>query len=168
MIWFDRIEKLGRMVLWLSLASAVVLVPIAYIRQRGVESELAEAARKEQQALATKAKEDAERSDRLSLASMGSFFTALNESAATGSAWFSNVSARSGIVCITGIAKSPSRNMTIESLPACKQIQPYATNVDMHVMFAGGDLAALCKGATCTFSVKEAPDYQGAPVAAAQ
>jgi hypothetical protein len=167
MIWIDRLEKAGRLVLWLSLASAVVLVPVVYIRQRSVESQAAEAARKEALALAERAKEESEKSDRLSLKSMAPVFTLLNESTATGRAWFSNVSPRSGIVCLVGIATSASRNMTIESLASCKQISAYATNIEMQVMFAGGDLAALCKGVSCTFTLREVPDAAIGAVAAA-
>lgn len=102
MIWIDRIEKAGRLVLWLTLASAVVLVPVMYINQ----SQSAEETRKAEQARAkedeAKAKEDAERSDRLSVASLGTIITSLNESTAIGRVWFSNVSPRNGVVCLVG------------------------------------------------------------------
>lgn len=167
MIWIDRIEKAGRLVLWLTLASAVVLVPVIYIKQ----SQSAEEARKEELAKAkeeqVKAKEEAEKSDRLSVASLGMIITSLNESTAIGRVWFSNVSPRSGIVCLVGTATNPSTNMTSNSLGACQHIPAYASNVEMQVKFAGGDLSALCKGVSCSLSLKEMADVVPAPVALA-
>jgi hypothetical protein len=169
MIWIDRIEKTGRLVLWLTLASAVVLVPIAYTRQRSVETQTAEAARKEEQALARKLKADAEKSDRLSMSSMGAMMTVLNEGNGTGRVWFTNVSPRTGVVCIAGTATNPTSKVTTESLASCKNVPAYASNVEIQMMFAGANLAEVCKGVTCAFSIKEVPDVAaGALVASAK
>lgn len=43
----------------------------------------------------------------------------------------------------------------------------YASNVEMQVKFAGGDLSALCKGVSCSLSLKEMADVVPAPVALA-
>lgn len=162
----EKLEHGGRLVLWLSLASAVMLAPIMYIRQRGVESQLAETARQEELAKAKEAEKAAQRSDRLSFASMGPVIRALNASTAVGELWFSNVSPRSGVVCVAGIATNPSSGEKTESLATCKQVPAYATNVEMQVMFAGGVIAPLCKGVTCSFTLREVPD-SAAPALAA-
>lgn len=153
----DRLEKLGRLVLWLTLASAVVLVPIIYIRQRTEEAARAELAAQNEQRRALEAKE-AEKSVRLSLASMGDVIHRLSTATATGHIAFSNVSPRSGVVCIAGVATNPDTNAKTESLASCKRVGAYDTNVDMQVSFAGGDLSAVCKGVTCAFTFREVPD----------
>ena len=159
MVWIDRCEKVGRFVLWLVLAAAVLLVPIEYIKQQRAESALREAVRKEELLRAKAEKEKAEKSERLPLESMRPALTLLD--GATGRIWFSNVSARSGVVCVAGIATNPTTKQTSESLPACKLITPYASNVELTVMFAGGDLRVICKDVTCGFTFKEVPDVKG-------
>jgi hypothetical protein len=169
MHWIDRLEKVGRLVLWLTLASAVVLVPLGYINLRqAAEREREEATRRigelERQA-ATPPKES-----RLLLASMGLSMRALDQDDSTGRVYFSNVSPRSGVVCVGGTATNPTTNKTTSSLPACKPAAAYATNVVIEVMFAGGDLNAVCKGVSCAFSIKDVPDATAvadAPVTAA-
>jgi hypothetical protein len=154
MLWFDRIEKVGRFVLWLSLASAVVLMPLTYINfKRSAELQQEESARE----AARKASEPP-KDNRLRLDSMGSIMTALNVPAATGRVWFSNVSSRTGIVCIVGTATNPNTNMTTDSLPSCKQISSYATGVEMQMMFADRDVAEICKATSCRLSIKDVPD----------
>jgi hypothetical protein len=62
---------------------------------------------------------------------------------------------------VAGIATNPNTKETSESLPACKVVTPYASNIELTVMFAGGDLRVLCKDVTCGFSFKEIPDVNG-------
>lgn len=160
MLWIDRIEKVGRLLLWLTLASAVVLVPITYIKQ----AQVAEAARKEEQAFARKASEAAAKAAedkkpvRLTLASMGAIIRSLDTSRAKGAVWFSNVSARAGFVCVMGVMTNQTTKASTESLPACKSVDAYASTVDIPLMFANGDVDATCRGGTCELSLKEAPE----------
>jgi hypothetical protein len=154
MHWIDRLEKVGRLVLWLTLASAVILVPLMYINlRRNAELQQEESARE----AARKALEPP-KDNRLRLDSMGSAMTVLNVSTATGRVWFSNVSSRTGIVCIVGTATNANTNMTTDSLPSCKQIPPYATAVEMQMMFADRDVGEICKATTCRLSIKDVPD----------
>lgn len=159
MHWTDRLERLGRLALWLSLASAVVLVPIIYGRMRAEEAQKAELARQDAERLA---KEGA-KEGRLTLQSMGPVMRALNTLGANGRVWFSNVSDGSGVVCVVGIVTNPTTKATTESLATCKQVSPYASNVELQVEFAGGELEPLCKGVTCSLSLRDVPDAVAAP-----
>lgn len=156
MHWTDRIEKVGRLVLWLSMASAVVLVPVTYARMRAEEAQRAEQARLE----AERTAKEGAKEGRLTLQSMGNgpVLRLLRESAATGSVWFSNVSDRSGIVCLAGVVYNTATKGTSESLPTCKQVPAYASNVEIDFMFAGAELGPLCKVGSCVMSVKDVPD----------
>lgn len=158
MIWVDRIEKVGRVVLWLTLASAVVLVPITYIKQRSAETQLAEAARKEALSEAKRAKDEeaARKPARLTLDSMGTAIRALDTGRARANVWFSNVSARSGFVCVTGVVTNPTTSADTESLSTCKSVEAYASNVEIPLMFAGANLEEVCRGGGCKLTLKEA------------
>jgi hypothetical protein len=157
-LWIDRSEKVGRLVLWLVLAAAVLLVPVEYIKQRRVEAELRETVRKEEIQRARTEKERAERSERLSFDSFKPALRFLDN--ATGRLWFSNVSNRTGVVCVAGVATNPNTKMSTESLPACKVVTAYASNIELAVMFAGGDLRVICKDVTCDLAFKEVPDVK--------
>ena len=79
MLWIDRFEKIGRLVLWLTPARLLQgIAPIVSPSSRGAPREQAhEAARKEFKAVEKAAKDKAARSERLSLRSMGSIMRAL-------------------------------------------------------------------------------------------
>lgn len=158
MIWIDRFEKIARIILWLVVAAAVLLVPIEYIKQQRVESALREAIRKEDLSRARAEKEKAEKSDRLPLESLRPALRVLD--GVTGRLWFSNVSNRTGVVCVAGVATNPNTKQTSESLPACKVVTPYASNIELAVMFAGGDLKVICKDVACDINFKEVPDVK--------
>jgi hypothetical protein len=154
----DLLEKLGRLVLWLALASACVLAPITYIRLQREERTLQESERKEVEARekAEKERELAEKHPRLSLKSMGMYMGSLQASDAQGRFWFTNVSPRSGALCVVGVATNPNSRSISTSLPACEQVGPYSS-VMIKAMFAGSDLNSVCKGVTCEFGAQEAP-----------
>jgi hypothetical protein len=76
----------------------------------------------------------------------------------TGRLWFTNVSSRAGVVCVVGIATNPTTKTSTESLPACRSITAYATNVEITVMFAGGDLRSVCQGVSCSLRFEDVPD----------
>jgi len=158
MHWIDRSEKVGRLILWLVLAAAVLLVPIEYIKQRRVEAALRETVRKEEVQREKAEKEKAERSERLPFDSFKPALRLLDN--ATGRLWFSNVSSRTGVVCVAGVATNPTTRMSTESLPACKVVTPYASNIELAVMFAGGDLRVICKDVTCDLAFKEVGDIK--------
>lgn len=153
------------MVLWLALASAAVIAPISYIRQRKAEAEQREAARVQAQAeAAKKAAEDlAEKEERkteksLSLAAMGRYMTSLDTSTATGNLWFTNASPRAGVICVVGVAGNPGTQKTSLSLPACHDVPAYGSAIHVPLMFAGADLKDACppQGA-CRLQMKDAP-----------
>jgi hypothetical protein len=160
-VWIDRGEKLARLLLWLALAAAMLIVPIEYIKQRRFEAEVRESVRREdverarrEKVAAEAAKAQAEKSIRMSPS--GAQLMLLDGS--TGRLWFSNVSSRAGVVCVVGIATNPTTKASTESLPACKAITAYATNVEIAVMFAGGELRSVCQGVSCSLRFEDVPD----------
>jgi hypothetical protein len=159
MLWIERLEKLGRSVLWLVLAATIVIVPIEYIKTRRAETALQDTIRKEelQRVTAEKAeKEKAERPERLPLSTVEPSLMALDGS--TGKLWFTNVSNRRGFLCVVGVATNPSSKQSTESIAGCKPVTPYASNMELPVIFAGADLRFICKDATCSLSFKDAPE----------
>jgi len=163
MLWIERVEKIGRLVLWLSLASVCVLIPIEYVRQHKVDTLHDEAvraaesdAKKAEEKLAELVKAEAEKTARLPIATMGEYLTALNTANATAQVWFTNVSTRTGVVCVHGLATNPTTHKSVESLPACQAVTPYASAVHVVLMFPGGDLSDVCPNSSCVLSVKEA------------
>jgi hypothetical protein len=159
--WVDGIEKGARVLLWLSIASVCVLVPIGYIGQKRTETE-AEIAMREALKNAEAKVEGIEKANaphRLSLASMGTWFSAINYTTAEGSLWFTNVSPRAGTLCVVGMAQDPELSMkTATSLPACLEVRAYASGVHVSFMFAGSDLTTACPKSNCRLTFKEAPE----------
>jgi hypothetical protein len=164
MHWIERVERVGRFVLWLALASAAVIAPLSYIRQRRAEAEQREAARVEAQAEAAKkaAEELAEKQEKkteksLSLAAMGQFLVGLDVATAEGHVWFTNVSPRAGVICVVGIAENQTTQKTSTSLPACHDVPAYGSAIRVPLMFAGGDLKGVCQTqGACRLEVKDA------------
>jgi hypothetical protein len=157
MLWIDRFEKLGRLVLWLVIAMVLVVILVAYANQRQAEAELRESLQKARAELVEMSKPDAKKPTRLAFASMGVFMSALNLSNATGQLWFTNVSPRVGFVCVRGVATNPTTQKTSQSLPACQEVGAYASTVRMTVMFAGGELANVCQKSQCDLRVEDVP-----------
>jgi hypothetical protein len=155
MAWIDRFEKLGRLLLWLTLSMVLVALPVAFAKRHRGEQKLAEALQKAEANLAEALKP--KKPARLALGSMGAFLSSLNQSAATGHLWFTNVSPRSGVVCVHGVAGDPATRRVSTSLPACQEVGAYASAVHMTVMFAGGDLAEACGKTACPLTFTEAP-----------
>lgn len=162
MHWIDRIEKVGRVVLWLAIASAFVIVPVSYISQKRAETkteaELHEAVKNAEARAEALEKEKDKKPNRLTLASMGAYVYGINYSLAQGNLTFTNVSPRTGVLCVIGEAQEPDLSMkTSQSIPACAEVGEYKT-VHLPVQFAGGDLTAACPKANCKVTFKEAPE----------
>src|ERR1039457_2548981 len=122
MLWIDRFEKLGRLLLWLAMASAMVILPVAFTRHGREQEKLREALQKAEAQLADALKP--KKPTRLLSSSMGSVLYGLNQATATGYLSFTNVSTRAGVVCVFGVAKNPETQKTSESLPACVRWEP--------------------------------------------
>jgi hypothetical protein len=165
----EKLERIGRLILWLAIASLCVTIPVRMHLQAREASRLAEETKaelaREKADAAKRAAEEALKPQRLSLDSMGSAFSVLDGS--TGHLWFSNASARDGVLCIVGIASK--NGASTKSLTTCKKVEPYETNIKLSVMFAGGDLRAICPDSSCKFQVEDAgstPTAQPKAVAA--
>jgi hypothetical protein len=104
-------------------------------------------------------KEKDKKPERLTLGSMGAFMTSLNYTTAIGQLWFTNVSNRHGVVCALGTAVNSSSHQSSESLPSCKDVEPYAS-VQLSFAFAGGDLSSICPNgsSTCKLTVTDVQD----------
>lgn len=132
--WLDHVEKAARVVLWLSIASACVIAPIQYISFRNAEKRAATKAEAELQELVKKGearveeREKRTKSRRLTLASMGAYISGLSYSAAQGNLWVTNVSPRTGVLCVYGVAQDPEGSKTSESLPVCHEVGAYAAS----------------------------------------
>jgi hypothetical protein len=161
----DRIEKIARLVLWLALSSAVVILPIAYISHKAEETK-AEVALAEQKDALKKAEEKLDeidkakknKSNRITLASVGTFLSWISYAKAEGNLVFTNVSARTGVMCVVGIAQNTETNEKAESIPACQEVGPYSSTVHMPLAFAGGDIAGTCPKSNCKLTFREAPE----------
>lgn len=152
----DGVEKLGRLVLWLALSSVCVLIPFGAIEQHRDEEKrrkLAQAQEEKVAAALETAKTDLVPA-RLSFKSMGPSMRALSTAKAEGRLWFTNISSRSGVVCVQGIATNTKTSGTAKSLPSCEKVDQYTT-VNMTVMFADGQLHELCKDNNCEIGFDE-------------
>ena len=155
MEWPETAEKTTRAILWVTLSSVFVLVPITVIGMSKTEAQLKEDAKKAEERIAELSKPP--KVDRFALKGAGAAMTALNVSEAEGRLFFTNVSPRSGVLCVHGVATNPVTSEKNESLSTCEHVQPYAT-VTIKVMFAGTALREACKNATCRLTFEETPD----------
>ena len=159
--WVDQVEKLGRLLLWVALGTAVLIVPIEYVSHKReatkAEEELKDAVKKAEEK-ADALEKAKEKSPRIALASVGTFLSGISYSKAQGSLLFTNVSSRSGVMCVVGVAQNPETKETAESIPACQEVGPYASAVHVSVEFASGDMANTCPKSNCLLTFKEAPE----------
>jgi hypothetical protein len=158
----DRLEKVARLVLWLAIAATFVIVPLEYVRakrsQSKAEEDLQEAVKKaEAKTVELETREKERKSHRISLASMGTYLSGIDYSKTTGNVWATNVSPRSGTLCLIGQAADPDvTTKTSESIPACTEVSAYAT---VHVSLGfGGDLSNTCPRSNCRLTLREAPE----------
>jgi hypothetical protein len=154
-MWIDHLEKLGRLLLWLTIVSAFVIVSLGYAKHDRAEGELRIALQKAKDQLADAMKPKP--IERLEITSMGTFLYGLNQATGIGHVTFTNVSPRSGILCVYGRAKNPATARGINSLPACQQVQPYASLVDMKLLFASGDVDSICGRTKCEIDIADEP-----------
>lgn len=156
MAWFDRVEKVARSALWLAIASACVIVPVAYVKHRRAEAELREELRDAAARLAEASKEKPPKTAPvLKLAAMGRTLSALAKT--EGHVVFTNASPRAGVLCVVGIATNPTTQATVTSLAACHEVGAYASAVHMTVLFSSHEVEETCAKAACTLTFKDAP-----------
>jgi len=157
----DRLEKAGRFALWVALTIVVVLYPVQTFLREQEAARLANIAKTETARLKVEVEtaEKAERAakakgpPRITLDSMGPFFTGREGS--LGYAWFTNASARAGVICVYANLTNSAGKGT-QSLPLCKGVDAYDSNVKLTMMFAGADVSALCQSG-CDMHVKDMP-----------
>lgn len=159
----DRLEKLGRLVLWLSLAATCIAALVTYVSVVRRASEVAAKLEQTQKDLDEAMKpKPPDPIPRLTLESMGASMHSLNTRNATGRVYFSNVSARKGVVCAIATVASPTGGRTT-SLPSCIEVMPYASGLQIEVPFAGRDLEAVCKAGDCEIDIVNKNDDAAAP-----
>jgi hypothetical protein len=101
---------------------------------------------------------------RLKLDSLRPVMSGLVAAQSIGKLWFTNVSPRSGVVCVQGTAVNEKTKRSARSLPACTKVEPYASAVAMELMFAGQELAPVCPDqSACRLVIDEAPEPRAAP-----
>jgi hypothetical protein len=156
MAWFDRVEKVARSALWLAIASACVIVPVAYVKHRRAEADLREELRGATERLAEAAKEKPPKAvPVLRVASMGRTISGLSKT--EGHVVFTNASPRAGVLCLVGVATNPTTQATVTSLAACHEVGAYASAVHMTVLFPGREIEETCAKAPCTLAFNDAP-----------
>lgn len=159
--WIDRIEKVGRLLLWLALAAAVVILPIEWVSHKRESTKAEEALQEELKKAEAKADElEKARTTkaRIPLASLGTYLSGLSYSKAQAGLMFTNVSTRTGVVCVIATAQNPDTKETSDSIPACQEVGPYASAVHMSAEFGASDLANTCPKSNCLVTFKEAPE----------
>lgn len=157
----DRLEKLGRLVLWVVISVVLVIgfavVPLQLVEHSKAEAELRDELREASEELEELSNPTIER---LSLNTMAPYLSGLDYRDSTGMVTFTNVSPREGVVCAEGVATHEETGESTTSLPSCARVEPYAT-VRMEMAFAGSDLARVCpKRSGCGLSVDEVPDVK--------
>jgi hypothetical protein len=156
---FENIERLGRFVLWISLAAVCVIVPIEYMKHqaRSFESDQ-KRAQAEQEAEQSKAPR------RLLYTSMGQSLVGVRDG--EGYLTFTNVSPRTGVVCVTGTVKNAKTGHRSTSLAACEPVQPYQSEVRLKVSFAGRVYREMCPSNDCEIDFDDALESAPQVVAA--
>ncbi len=153
----DKLEKAGRFVLWLTLTAAVVLGIVGAKRwseeTKTVQAELAASKDELRKALEPKGPE------RLPPAGMGPYHSWLSTVSAVGHGMFTNVSPRSGHICLQGVLQHPDGQRVVTSLPACAVVNPYAS-FKIEAPFLMSQIEELCgkdNRAGCRVSFIDAP-----------
>jgi hypothetical protein len=160
----DRLEKIGRLVLWLTLAATCVIIPLEYTKRQAAAQREVSAAQAKQDALAAQLEEmraaaakRASGPERITLASVGPFMHVLNEERARAEIWFTNVSPRAGVICLIAKAQNDASGSHTASLPVCRAVAPYESSINMTFMLAGNSVDSICKNG-CTLSFVDAKD----------
>jgi len=159
--WIEKIERGARVLLWLALAAAVVIVPVEYVSHKRDETRAEEDLRdavKKAEAKADDLEKAKTTKPRIALASLGTFLSGINYTKAQGNLFFTNVSMRSGVLCVIGVAQNPESKETAESLAACQELTPYASAVHVAAEFGASDLTNTCPKSNCLLTFREAPE----------
>lgn len=153
----DKLEKAGRFVLWMTITVAVVLGIVGAKRwsdeTKAVQVELAAAKEELRKALEPRAPE------RLPPKGMGTYHSLLNPMTGIGHGFFTNVSPRSGHICLQGVLQHPDGQRVVTSLPACAVVNPYAS-FKIEASFLLSQIEELCgkdNRANCGVSFIDAP-----------
>jgi hypothetical protein len=161
MRWIDRLEKLGRLVFWLTLAGVCVVGLRSVLARANTMNELRNElsqVRASVEAAASRRPEPAPVPiPRLSLESMGVTMRTLDVGAATGRLFFSNVSSNAGVLCAVATVSSAAGAHT-ESLPECLHVGAYETGKHLVFHFARQALERICKEGDCEINIRNRAD----------
>jgi hypothetical protein len=152
----EKIERIARTILWVVLAVSIVAIPLGVLKRKSEVDSVREemkAALKIAEYKIAKLSEKKE-PDLFPVEAIGIYLSGLNHRTAEGGMTFTNTSPRSGFLCLKGVATNPSAGTTSESIPYCKEINPYESSINLQFKFASGDLQNVCpKEDDCRFSV---------------
>ncbi len=158
----DRLEKVGRLVLWLCLSACLVLVPVGLYAQEKQTALAADRAHADAERLRLDAERDAatkqKESERglVSIHALGGVLQGLDGH--MGAVWFSNISPTPGVVCVRATMTNAKTGQVERSLPGCLEVAPYASNAMLKLMFAGGSLDEACPQAgACKLTIDDVP-----------
>lgn len=152
----EKIERVARTILWLVLAVAIVVIPLGILNSKSeVDPE------KETMKEALKVAEDKiaellapKEPERFPVKNVGIYLSGLDHRTAVGAMTFTNTTSKSGFLCLKGVTINPSAGKKSESIPNCRKIDPYESNIKIQFPFAGQELKNVCpKEEDCRFSV---------------
>ena len=164
----EKMERMGRLVLCLAVASACVVVPLAYTKDRREkaaredrskqEEVVARQREKQNEERSKQAEEEKKRALRLPWTKMGPHLYGLDVAKAEAGVTFTNLSPKQGFVCLSATATNPNTKAQASSLPACQAVSPYST-ASLRIPFARGDMTSTCpETVKCSMQLKEEPD----------
>jgi hypothetical protein len=152
----QHIERIARTILWLVISAILIAVPVAMLKNKtevdSLQKKMDEALLAADEKIQEFSKE--EEPKLFSLKKIGTHLSGLNLQSAEGMLTFTNISEETGILCLQGIAENPSTKEIATSLPFCRDIQPFESNITISFQFAGGEIRDKCpKEVQCHFSV---------------
>jgi len=161
--FINGLEKLGRFALWMTISATLIVIPLGVnksVQESARREQLARSEEQKQAAALAKEKEEEARPKRIKLDDVNPYLLSLNTSTAMGNVYFSNVSPRSGVICLSGTAGDASTGNHTESLPSCLELKAYESNIHMTVVFADSEIKKICPTNKCTLRVEDVPDRQ--------
>jgi hypothetical protein len=156
----EHVERVARTALWIALTLATVAVPVGMARSQFAEAEARAKLAEDKTVAELKNARDkiAELSkprdpDLFPMSYVGTYLGWLVNGTSEGFMLFTNTSARTGVLCLKGVATNTKTGAISESIPACREIKPFDSNVRLDFKFAGGDLHKTCpQDGDCRFS----------------
>lgn len=154
---FEKIERVSRSVLWITLSIATIGISIGVLRIKSevesVRKEMGNDLKKASDTIAELSKPKAP--TRLKYEDMDKTQDG-RVSGVHGYVIFTNISIKEGFVCIRGVATRTKDGKTTRSIPSCVHVKAYDSNVRVNFEFHP-EVESMCPGwAGCSWDTVEA------------